>query len=194
MVTPSIRPRPPFRAMPLPPAGIATREFALKLCCIDALAGLDNRTLGICNWVFDGDTIEVWADHSPLVVRLVGLDAPEIFRNGLEPQPGAIESKNALTNLVLGMHVCLITTAMQPAHDQYGRRLAHVIRYPDMLHVGLELIRQGWARPWPRYPHELTSQFAAAAKFAATMHFGLWKQTDLPPQDPPENQVDDHVA
>jgi endonuclease YncB( thermonuclease family) len=139
---------------------------------------------GIVSWICDGDTLDVHVGSSPIRVRLAGLDAPEMHLPLVPREKGALESLWALARLCLGMHVWAVPTTMQPTHDQYGRLVAHIVRTFDGLHVGLEMVRQGWAFHWPRYPHELSTQFAAASQFASAMNLGLWSkpgQTALTP-------------
>ena len=142
----------------------------------------------------DGDTLDVSVAGAVSRVRLVGLDAPEMHMPLAGAERGAYDSLTALARLVLGCPVQVFKSAQQPEFDQYGRRVAHVIRLPDRLHVGLEMIRQGWALPWPAFNHELSAQFMAATHFAAAMKFGLYGLAATGIAPVPQPGVASHVA
>lgn len=176
MVNGSTHPRPPFVFNPPPSRDVTTRDFAQALITPANGPNHSSWLPAFVSHVIDGDTFSARVDGHPTPVRLIGLDAPEMAHHPNSQQPGATEARAALCALILGSWVNLFTSNLQPAFDHYGRRLAHVRRFHDQLDVGLELVRQGWARPWPAYPHEYTSQFSTACTFARSMHFGLWSQ------------------
>jgi micrococcal nuclease len=61
------------------------------------------------------------------------------------------------------------------ARDKYGRLLAYVYRAGDNLFLNMELVRGGWARPYPFEPNtSLSVDFATAANLAEQERLGLW--------------------
>ena len=61
------------------------------------------------------------------------------------------------------------------ARDKYGRLLAYVYRASDNLFLNLELVSDGWARPYPFEPNTtLAVDFATAANMAQQEQLGLW--------------------
>jgi micrococcal nuclease len=61
------------------------------------------------------------------------------------------------------------------ARDKYGRFLAYVHRAGDNLFLNMELVRGGWARPYPFEPNtSLSVDFATAANLAEQERLGLW--------------------
>jgi len=88
---------------------------------------------GICDYVIDGDTINVRGVGR---IRLVGVDTPE------RGQPGYQEAKNFVNNLCSGKRVYLDVDDAKN-YDKYGRVLAVV--YVDDINVNAELLRRGYA-------------------------------------------------
>jgi endonuclease YncB( thermonuclease family) len=91
----------------------------------------------------DGDTIVVeWLNpiaerHWTPRVRLVGIDAPEIFPT---TQPGAVAAQLALRRLCAATPLMVRPTRRWP--DLYGRMLARVTA--NGLDVSTELLKGGW--------------------------------------------------
>jgi micrococcal nuclease len=98
-----------------------------------------------CISVYDGDTITVKATPKQFKtdlaydykwkVRLLGINAPEI--RGKEP--GALEARDALSNLILGKNIKLDIKK----YGKYGRLVANV--YLDDLLVNDYMISHGFA-------------------------------------------------
>ena len=82
------------------------------------------RRVGECDVqeVVDGDTLVCSTGQR---VRLLGVDAPELARNGRPQQCHAKSARRALTSLVGGRTVTLHADDGQPARDVYGRTLAY---------------------------------------------------------------------
>ena len=82
--------------------------------------------------IVDGDTLELGNGE---IVRLVGIDTPEVGQCGYQ------EASDALSRLVLGRQVRL--TVSDEDRDRYGR----LLRYVDVgpVDAGLRLIRSGLA-------------------------------------------------
>ena len=76
--------------------------------------------------VVDGDTIDVDADGERVRVRLIGLDAPEVGRDGAASDCYAEEARDFLNELLYGRDVELLTDPSQDDVDRYGRLLRHV--------------------------------------------------------------------
>lgn len=88
---------------------------------------------GYCNYVVDGDTIDVQGIGR---IRFVGLNTPE------RGQSGYTEAKEFVKSLCLGKTVGLdIDNAKR--YDKYGRVLAVV--YSGDTNVNAELLKRGYA-------------------------------------------------
>jgi endonuclease YncB( thermonuclease family) len=136
--------------------------------------------IGRVSRVYDGDTVSVRHNDHPYLVRLIGIDAPEIRTASCTPELGAVAARTALAYLALGMFVSVLPSDRQPMHDAYGRLLSFLVRQPDGLLLNLEMIRQGWATVPRGFPHELKDVFVHAQTWARMMRFGLHHQPSHP--------------
>ena len=76
--------------------------------------------------VVDGDTIDVQTAGGEARVRLIGLDTPEINRDGGQDDCYAQEARDELNAMVYGQAVELRADPTQDDTDRYGRLLRHV--------------------------------------------------------------------
>ena len=125
--------------------------------------------------VKDGDTV---VTASGEVVRLIGVDAPELG------ECFSLEARQALVGLVADREVYF--TSDEEATDQYGRLLRYMfVRSRDVqagdIHVNKELIRLGYADAMSIAPNvQYRNAFARAAKDAQTLTRGGWGACDTP--------------
>lgn len=80
------------------------------------------QTSGIVAHCFDGDTLKL---RDRRVVRLAGIDAPELGHGDARPQYYAREAMAELARLAQGQPVAMLP-AGDNAHDRYGRLVADV--------------------------------------------------------------------
>lgn len=78
------------------------------------------------SYVIDGDTIAVERNGFEERVRLLGIDAPEVARDGQTGEPCADEATKLTEQLIAGEPVAVILDKTQDATDRYGRTLAYV--------------------------------------------------------------------
>lgn len=93
--------------------------------------------------VIDGDTIRANVDGRDERIRLLGLDAPEIGRDGEPDEKCAQEAKRFLTSWIGGSTVTLTTDPNSPERDPYDRLLAYVD--VDDVDVSYVMLDDGWA-------------------------------------------------
>lgn len=86
--------------------------------------------------VYDGDTLQLKQGQR---VRLIGIDTPEIGRDGNPDQPGAREAARWLEQRVKGQKVYLLPGAERK--DRYGRLLAHLYWQGEL--ISEQMVRQG---------------------------------------------------
>lgn len=90
-------------------------------------------------YVYDGDTVKL-ADGRKL--RLIGIDTPELGRNGAPPQPYAIRARERLRALLSAQGNRIGFRHDRMRYDRYQRTLAHVY-LPDGSNAAAELLRRG---------------------------------------------------
>ena len=100
--------------------------------------------------VTDGDTIKAATDQIGIIIRLVGIDAPEKSRKKNEPgQPYSRKATKYLASLVLNKTI----TVQEYGTDRYGRILGVV--FVNGTNANLEMVKAGLAEVYrgkqPRY-------------------------------------------
>lgn len=127
--------------------------------------------------VVDGDSITI-RKGEPL--RLIGINTPELGRDGMPDEPGAVAAKRALEQLLAGRKRIWLA-ADREAHDRYGRRLAHVYTDPAAEPVAADLLRQGlgWRVAVP--PNlALQNCLSTAERQARRERRGVWAAASAP--------------
>lgn len=76
--------------------------------------------------VIDGDTLSVERDGAEERVRILGIDAPEVARDGRPGERCADEATALTEELTADAGVVLVTDQSQSETDRYGRTLAYV--------------------------------------------------------------------
>lgn len=137
-------------------------------------AAVDASQWQTIKYVIDGDTVVLSNGDK---VRLLGIDTPEIARQGKPNQVGAVEAKKWLMNKVLRQRVRLEKSA--EFYDQYGRTLAFLINQQGE-NINVLLLKRGLARlsiypPNTRYLKELS----VAQGYAEKRKLGLWADSKV---------------
>jgi micrococcal nuclease len=123
--------------------------------------------------VIDGDTLVVHVAGKEERVRLLGIDTPELPRDGRRGEFLAVEAAECSRDLTSGKAVLLIDEPQRENRDDYDRLLRYV-RLPDGRILNAELIRRGYARVFTRYPFERQQEFLALEAEARAGEIGLW--------------------
>lgn len=127
--------------------------------------------------VSDGDTISVRiAGGKPTIVRLIGVDAPEIAGPYRNEEPHGVAARDFTRELLDDRLVFLESDPQQESHDRYGRMLAYVHRADDCLLVNGEIIRQGHAESYRRFRFRHHSLFARHEQEARINRRGMWSE------------------
>lgn len=118
----------------------------------------------------DGDTLRL-ADGRKL--RIIGLDTPELGRDGKPDQPLSREARQALGSLLKqGKRIGLRYD--QERHDRYGRTLAHLY-LEDGRSIAAELLQQGLATLLIVPPNSWNYRCLARQEQAARKNgLGIW--------------------
>lgn len=118
--------------------------------------------------VIDGDTIIL--DNGE-TVRLIGVDAPEIHHSEIPVQRFGEEAAKFLKQFAEGFE-CTLEYEPNDIRDQYGRLLAYVFVRGDLANA--EIIRQGYAYTYTRFPFSRQAEFIALERKARENQYGLW--------------------
>jgi len=126
--------------------------------------------------VVDGDTIKVLRGRQQVTVRLIGVDTPETGRPDTPVQFYGPEAAHFTRRSLLEKRVRLaFETTNRPggSTDKYERILAYVFT-DDEKNFNLELIRQGFAKVFTKYPFQYQAEFIRAERAARKAGRGLW--------------------
>lgn len=119
------------------------------------LAGLLGQTVAVCaqarcttdrtdeqvraSLAYDGDTVTLSDGRR---VRLIGIDTPELGRNGQPHQPGALAARDRLRQLLFTHRQRLDLRFDVERQDKYGRLLAHAF-FGDGSNLVEQLLTEG---------------------------------------------------
>ncbi|MFV1997473.1 MAG: thermonuclease family protein [Acidiferrobacterales bacterium] len=119
--------------------------------------------------VVDGDSLRLVDGRK---VRLIGINTPELARDGKPDEPLAVRARDALKKIVAGR---ALTLKLGPdKKDRYGRTLAYVI-LPDGSFAGEKLLQTGLASMIAVPPNIEHLQFYQQAEASARrQRIGIW--------------------
>jgi endonuclease YncB( thermonuclease family) len=122
--------------------------------------------------VTGGDAIQVIADSITTIVRLAGIDAPEVPR--AKGQPFSEDATQHLEELVLNKAVKIISYGS----DRLGRTLAEV--FVENRNVNIEMLKAGYAQVYRGNPIKGldTKPYWEAEKEARIYRRGMWSLWD----------------
>ena len=136
----------------------------------------DVRSVGLAA-VTDGDSLRLSNGQR---VRLLGINAPELGRDGRPAEPLAEEARQALQAQLKDREVVYLQAY---GHDRYGRVLAEVFTRQDGGHVGETLLSKGLARAVVVPPRWRSDDCLWRTEEAAREQSrGLWSTPPLPSQ------------
>ncbi len=123
------------------------------------------------DYVHDGDTVRL-ADGRSL--RIVGIDTPELARDGRPDEPLARAARDRVRELLRASAMRLSLRYDAEAKDRYGRTLAHAY-LPDGRSVGAMLLAEGLATLLVVPPNDADwSCYRDAERRARAGSLGLW--------------------
>ena len=100
-----------------------------------------------CSRVVDGDTIQVDNNGNQLIIRLVGIDAPELpKKKNLPGQPFCVKAKEYLANRILNK----VVDIKFYGKNRHGLLLGEV--FVDEININLEMIYAGLAEVYRGKP------------------------------------------
>ncbi|MDF2917990.1 MAG: hypothetical protein K0S70_2207 [Microbacterium sp.] len=123
--------------------------------------------------VIDGDTIEIRAAGGTERVRIIGIDTPEIGRDGAADECYAQEAREYVNAALYGRTVTIYPDTSQEDTDRYGRLLRHVL--VDDRSIAEEAIAAGMGYEYTYdAPYGGQAAHKAAQEAAAAAGAGLW--------------------
>jgi endonuclease YncB( thermonuclease family) len=135
------------------------------LCSLDS----PSETVEVSH-VIDGDTVILKDGRH---IRLVGINAPEIGRNGKPSEQGADAARKHLLSLLHGHNRVLLKIGTQ-RFDRYKRTLAHLF-LPDGKNIQASLLAEGLATPLTIPPNlKYLDCYLNHSNLAITSQRGLW--------------------
>ena len=129
--------------------------------------------------VIDGDTIILNDERH---VRLIGIDTPEIFHDGRDAQPKAIEARDFLRSMLQENKRIKLRYDAEPV-DKYKRTLAHLY-LANGENVQAKILAKGLAVPLNIPPSiELADCYQSKSQQARKQNLGLWSLKNYQPID-----------
>lgn len=110
------------------------------------------------------------------IIRLLGIDAPEMDANTSDEVRIALESKNLVSDLLLNKKIDLYYDTLRK--DAYGRILAYVIG-ENWLDIQKELLAQGLAYAYRSADAQRFSEFLFYEALARDHHQGMWAEEQM---------------
>jgi len=152
--------------------------LALLLCvgnaaqAFDSACGLDQAGVEVrVDYVHDGDTVRLDDGRS---VRLIGINTPELGRDGRPDEPLAIVARDRLRHMLRSSGMRLTLRYDLQRHDRYRRTLAHAY-LADGRSVTALLLREGLAMALMVPPNDWHwSCYRDHERAARAQDRGLW--------------------
>jgi micrococcal nuclease len=125
----------------------------------------------------DGDTVHVTLENPPEgfgkieKIRMIGVDTPETVHPNKDVEYFGKEASDFTKNALLGRDVLIALD--WDTRDKYGRLLAYIY-LPDGSCHNAELIRQGYAHAYTRFPFQFMEEFRGLEQEARAAKSGLW--------------------
>lgn len=131
--------------------------------------------------VVDGDTIVVSPNEK---VRLIGVDTPETAHPKKAVECFGKEAKQFTRDAVEGKAIRLVLDKINTKRqhkDKYGRTLAYAY-LDDGTMLNRELVRQGYAHAYTRFPFRYLGEFRELERQARNQPAGMWTSCALSEQ------------
>lgn len=122
--------------------------------------------------IVDGDTIKVQRDNETETIRIIGIDTPETRDPRYPVQCFGEEATQRTKEILEGKTITLVT---KEERGTYGRLLAYI--HVDSHDFGEQLIQEGYAFHYRKYPHDRMSRYDEAEKHARDNDMGLWNES-----------------
>ncbi|MEO6679437.1 MAG: thermonuclease family protein [Pseudomonas sp.] len=126
--------------------------------------------------VVDGDTLRLSDGRS---VRMIGLNTPELGRQGRTDEPFAVAARKRLESLVAASNGRVGLLSGKEAKDRYGRTLAHVYG-ANGTNLEAQMLAEGLGFQVAIAPNiDLVSCQQSAERAARQAGLGVWRQSPV---------------
>ncbi|CAI8743443.1 micrococcal nuclease [Pseudomonas sp. IT-P74] len=126
--------------------------------------------------VVDGDTLRLSDGRS---VRMIGLNTPELGKNGRSDEPFAVVARKRLEALVAASDGQVALLPGKDSQDHYGRTLAHVYG-ADGANLEAQMLAEGLGFQVAVAPNvDLVTCQQAAESSARQAGLGVWRQSPV---------------
>jgi len=125
-------------------------------------------------YIIDGDSIAISVNGEKQEVRLIGIDAPELYGKNGTTQCFAREATDRMKTLVAEQTVTLTSDPTQDDRDTY-KRLLRYVTLPDGTNINEQLLTDGFAREYTHIkPYQYQEEFKNLETDARAQNRGLW--------------------
>lgn len=138
--------------------------------------------------IYDGDTFQIETGEK---VRLLGIDTPEKWESSKLDRDSERTGKdkkiiqrlgelasNYADSVLMGKKVLLVADSTNSDTDRYGRLLRYAY-LEDGTFFNLQIIRDGYANAYTKYPVIYMEEFLKAQQEARENKRGLWGDIDF---------------
>jgi endonuclease YncB( thermonuclease family) len=126
--------------------------------------------------VVDGDTLRLSDGRS---VRMIGLNTPELGKQGRSDEPFAVAARKRLESLVAASNGRVGVLAGKESRDHYGRTLAHLYG-ADGANLEAQMLAEGLGFQVAVAPNvDLVACQQAAERSARQAGLGVWRQSPV---------------
>lgn len=127
----------------------------------------------VVNYVHDGDTVKLDDGRN---IRLIGINAPEVARDGQKAEDYAVAARDFLSKLLLQHNNQARLVHGSEKTDHYQRTLAHLF-LPDGMNVQAQLLASGLVSAITIPPNSrFSSCYQQAEKQAVCANKALWPE------------------
>ncbi|MDR1362889.1 MAG: thermonuclease family protein [Spirochaetaceae bacterium] len=125
----------------------------------------------------DGDTVHITIENPPAglnrieKIRMIGVDTPETRHPNRALEYFGVESSGFTKDALLNKDVLIALD--WDTRDKYGRLLAYIYTADGKCH-NAELIKQGFAHAYTRFPFQFLEEFLRLEQEARAGNKGLW--------------------
>jgi micrococcal nuclease len=140
-------------------------------------AGIEKMLRGKVSRHVDGDTVHITLENPPAglnnveKIRMIGVDTPETVHPSKDVEYFGKEASDFTKKALLGKDVYIALD--WDTRDKYDRLLAYIYM-PDGKCHNAELIKQGYAHAYTRFPFQFLEEFRLLEQEARAAKAGLW--------------------